>query len=143
MTGLLRRHLRFLVAFAIGAGVGLGTRALPVPEAFSLLAGVNAFFVLYLAIMLRLASTLSPADLRRHAEEDDEGLPLILLLALVAVLASVTAIFLVTNAEASTLTARLAALVSLPLGWAAIHVLAAFHYAHLHYRSPVPAFISG
>ena len=46
---LFRRHLRFLAAFAIGAGVGLGTRALPVPEVYSLLAGVNAFFLLYLA----------------------------------------------------------------------------------------------
>jgi uncharacterized membrane protein len=134
MTGLLRRHSRFLVAFAVGAGVGLGTQTLPFPEVYSLLAGVNAFFLLYIALMLRLASALSPAELSQHAEADDEGLPLIVVLAAVAVLASVTGIFLVTNDEASSLAARLTALVSLPLGWATIHVLAAFHYAHMHYR---------
>ena len=137
---LFRRHLRFLAAFAIGAGVGLGTRALPVPEVYSLLAGVNAFFLLYLAQMLQMASISTPEVLRNHAAEEDEGLPLIFALALVAVVASVTAIFLVTTAGTSTLTDRLAALVSLPLGWATIHVLAAFRYAHLHYRSPAPAF---
>lgn len=140
MTGLLSRHLRFLVAFAIGTGVGLAAQATGNPGVFSLLAGVNAFFVLYLGLMLYLAGTLTPEEMRRHAEVEDEGLPLILLLALTAVLASVTAIFLVTNAEGSSLAARLAALVSLPLGWATIHVLAGFHYAHLHYRSPQAGF---
>jgi uncharacterized membrane protein len=138
MSNLLRRHLRFLMAFAVGAGVGLGTFALPLPEVYSLLAGVNAFFVLYIAMMLKLASSLSAADLSRHAEEDDEGLPLILGLAVVAVLASVTGIFLVTSAEASSLADRLLALVGLPAGWATIHVLVAFHYAHLHYREKGP-----
>ena len=140
VTGLAARHLRFLAAFASGTGVGLAVWSLGVPGVFSLLAGVNAFFLLYLGLMLALAGTLKPDDLRRHAEVEDEGLPLILLLVLVATLASVTAIFLVMNAEGSSLVARLAALVSLPLGWATIHVLAGFHYAHLHYRSPVAAF---
>ncbi|MCU0903976.1 MAG: hypothetical protein MUE83_08895 [Tabrizicola sp.] len=52
-------------------------------------------------LMLHLASTLTPADLSRHAKEDDEGLPLIVVLAVVTVLASATGIFPVTNAEAS------------------------------------------
>ena len=134
------RHGRFLAAFAIGALVGLAVWFWAVSGVYSLLIGVNIFFLLYIGLMLWLANTLTPADLRRHAEEEDEGLPLILILALVAVLASVTAIFLVNSAEASPLAARLTALVSLPLGWATIHVLAGFRYAHLHYRSPVPGF---
>jgi uncharacterized membrane protein len=138
MSSLLRRHQRFLLAFIVGAGVGVGSSALPGPEVYNLLAGVNAFFVLYIALMLKLAGSLSSSDLGRQAEVDDEGLPLILFLALIAVLASVTGIFLVTSAEASSLYARLAALLSLPLGWATIHVLAAFHYAHLHYRGDGP-----
>lgn len=141
MTSLLTRHLRFLAAFGIGALTGVLAQVWSVPGVYGLFIGVNAFFILYLGLMLRLAGSISSDDLRHHAEEDDEGLPLILLLALVAVLASVTAIFLVMNAEGSSLAARLAALVSLPLGWATIHVLAAFHYAHLHYRRPAPAFI--
>ena len=82
----------------------------------------------------RIVGSTGPDDLRRHAEEEDEGVALILLLAALAVLVSVTAIFLVLNADASTLAARALALVSLPLGWATVHTLAAFHYAHLHYR---------
>ncbi|MCU0903975.1 MAG: hypothetical protein MUE83_08890 [Tabrizicola sp.] len=46
MTGLFHRHLRFLLAFALGTGVWLGSRALPVPEVYGLLASINAFFVL-------------------------------------------------------------------------------------------------
>jgi uncharacterized membrane protein len=134
------RHGRFLAAFGIGTLAGLAAGLGAVPGVYGLLIGVDAFFLLYLGLMLQLAGRLTHADLRAHAADDDEGLPLILILALVAALASVTAIFLVTNAEASPLAARLAALISLPLGWATIHVLAAFHYAHLHYRSPVPGF---
>ena len=43
-------------------------------------------------------------------------------------------IFLVLNVHASSPLAVVAALTSLPLGWATVHVMAAFHYAHLHYR---------
>ena len=108
---------------------------------FALLAGADAFFVLYLALSARLFRTGSVENLRRRAEADDEGVALILALALVAVLVSVTAISLVLNAEASGLAARSLALVSLPLGWAAIHVVAAFHYEHLQYRDPGPGMI--
>lgn len=141
MSSLLNRHLRFLAAFAIGALTGLSAWVWTVPGVYGLFIGVNAFFILYLGLMLRLAGQITPSELHHHAAEEDEGLPLILLLAAVAVLASVTAIFLVMNAEGSSLAARLAALISLPLGWATIHVLAGFHYAHLHYRSPTPAFL--
>ena len=135
---LSRRHGRFLIAFGLGLLVGLTSWAQSISLVFCLLAGVNAFFLLYLALMARLVRDSGPDDLRRHAAEDDEGVALILILALVAVVVSVTAIFLVLNADESGLSARLAALVSLPLGWTTIHVLAAFHYAHLHYRSSGP-----
>jgi uncharacterized membrane protein len=135
---LAPRHSRFFLAFGLGLLVGLASWAQGIAPVFSLLTGGNVFFLLYLVMMLRLARLSGPADLRRHAEDDDEGVALILLLALVAVVVSVTAIFLVMNSDTSTLATRAAALVSLPLGWATIHVLAAFHYAHLHYRGAVP-----
>ncbi len=129
------RHGRFLVAFGLGLAAGLLAWALSVLPVFALLVGADAFFLIYLLLTGRIVASTLPNDLRRHAEADDEGVTLILLLAGLAVLVSVTAIFLVLNAETSSLAARLTALVSLPLGWATIHVLAAFHYAHLHYRS--------
>ena len=128
------RHGRFLVAFALGVAAGMAAWALSVAPDFALLAAADAFFLIYLALTARIVGSTGPEELRRHAEEDDEGVALILLLAALAVGVSVTAIFLVLNADQSSLYARLTALVSLPLGWATIHTLAAFHYAHLHYR---------
>jgi uncharacterized membrane protein len=135
------RHGRFLITFAVGMAAGLACWALGVDLVFSLLIGVDVFFLAYLAVMGRLTRIADAQELRRHAEDNDEGVALILLLALIAVLASVTAIFLVLNAEESSLLARSSALVSLPLGWASLHVMAAFHYAHLHYRGKEPGMI--
>lgn len=141
MSRLAPRHWRFVVAFASGmlvAAVAWAQGVSPVP---SLLSGVNAVFLLYLGLMVGHIRRASAAELRRHAAQDDEGVALILLLALVAVATSLTAILLVLNAEAVSLHARVAALVSLPLGWATLHVLAAFHYAHLHYRGSHPGMV--
>ena len=132
---LVRRHGRFLAAFALGLVAGTVAWALSFAPVIALLAAADAFFLIYLLLTARIVGSTSADDLRRHAEEDDEGVTLILLLAGLAVLVSVTAIFLVLNADASSLAARLAALVSLPLGWATVHTLVAFHYAYLHYRA--------
>lgn len=135
------RHGRFLIAFGLGLGIGLISWAQAIAPAFALLAAADAFFLSYLVLTARIVGSTGPEDLRRHAEEDDEGVALILLLAALAALVSVTAIFLVLNADATSFAARLAALASLPPGWATIHVLAAFHYAHLHYRGTAPGMV--
>lgn len=132
------RHGRFLIAFALGVAAGIAAWALSVAPDFALLTAADVFFLIYLTLTARIVGSTGPEELRRHAEEDDEGVALILLLAALAVAVSVTAIFLVLNASASSFAARSLALVSLPLGWATIHTLAAFHYAHLHYRSEGP-----
>jgi uncharacterized membrane protein len=135
------RHGRFLVAFSLGVAAGAAVWALSVRPEFALLIAADAFFLIYLLLTARIIGSTDADALRRHAEEDDEGVALILLLAGLAVLVSVTAIFLVLNADASTLAARSLALVSLPLGWATVHTLAAFHYAHLHYRGDAPGML--
>jgi uncharacterized membrane protein len=132
---LFRRHGRFLLSFCLGLCAGLAAWALSFTPVFALLAGADFLFLTYLLLTVRIIGKTSPDDLRHHAEDDDEGVALILLLAGLAVLVSVAAIFLVLNADESSLGARLAALVSLPLGWATVHTLIAFHYAYLHYRS--------
>jgi uncharacterized membrane protein len=128
------RHGRFMAAFALGVAAGAASWALAVRPDFALLVAADAFFLIYLLLTARIIGSTNADALRHHAEEDDEGVALILILAALAVLVSVAAIFLVLNANASTLAARSLALVSLPLGWATVHTLAAFHYAHLHYR---------
>jgi uncharacterized membrane protein len=136
-----RRHGSFVAAFAAGLLVAILAWVQGVAPVFCLLSGVNLFFVLYLGLMAGRIRTATAAELRRHAAEEDEGVALILFLALVAVVASVAAIVVVLNSDNSGLHARIAALVSLPLGWATVHVLAAFHYAHLHYRGPAPGMV--
>lgn len=132
---LAHRHGRFLLAFLLGIIAGGTAWALSVEIDFALLTAADVFFLIYLALTARIVGNTGAEDLRRHAEEEDEGVALILLLAALAVGISITAIFLVLNAEASSLLARLTALVSLPLGWATVHTLLGFHYAYLHYRT--------
>lgn len=140
MIRLAPRHGRFLIAFALGVAAGIAAWALSVAPDFAVLAAADVFFLIYLALTARILDSTGPDELRRHAAEDDEGVVLIILLAALAAGVSVTAIFLVLNADASSIAARAMALVSLPLGWATIHTLAAFHYAHLHYLGDEPGF---
>jgi uncharacterized membrane protein len=86
--------------------------------------------------MARHAGHTSAAALKHHAQDEDEGIALILTLALIAVTSSLAAIgLLLIRPEGGTgaLTAVLA-IAAVPLGWAVLHTLAAFRYAHLHYE---------
>ncbi|WP_103258681.1 DUF1345 domain-containing protein [Tabrizicola aquatica] len=134
------RHGRFLAAFALGALIAFVAWVQGLSPAFALLSGVNAFFVLYLGLMALRIRSLTAAELRRHAAAADEGVALILFLTALAVLASLTAIAVVLNAGSGG-RAQIGALIGLPLGWAALHVLAALHYAHLHYRGAQPGMV--
>ena len=103
------------------------------PLTTSILIATNSCFAFYLALELRLAARLTPALLRKRAADDDEGVPLILLLALAMIIVSLTAIFRVLNAGADGWPEAALALATIPLGWAVLHTLAAFHYAYLYY----------
>jgi uncharacterized membrane protein len=128
------RHHRFFIAFAFGCVVFALTHfAAGVESAVAALAGFDSFALAYLMLMAAYAKRTSGADLRRHAEEGDEGTALILTLALAAVAASIAAVFLImSRPEGGVLGAGLA-LAAVPLGWAVVHTLTAFRYAHLHY----------
>ena len=128
-----RRHLRFLVAFVFGLTIWVVTAAAEVDQAIRALVAVNGFFAIYLIQMARLTLVTSVDDLRRHAEADDEGSALILLLAVAAVIVSVAALFMVLNRHSTTLSESLFALAAAPLGWTLLHMLVAFRYAHLYY----------
>jgi uncharacterized membrane protein len=129
----LRRHARFLIAFTLGLAALLPLPLLAIDPVLRALVAVNLFFLAYLLLMARLALATSPQDLRRHAAEDDEGMPLILTLAVGAVIVALAAVFLVLNRRTDGLAELLFALAAVPLGWAMLHVLAAFRYAHLYY----------
>ncbi len=131
----LRRHGRFYLAAAIG--VAAAALATPLRPELRLLVAGDAFFVTYLLLMGRLALRNGPDDLRRRAAEEDEGLPLIFALTLAAAVTSVSAIFVVLNQPDATALTFAVAVASVPLGWATVHTLAAYHYANLYY-APLP-----
>lgn len=127
------KHARFFLSFLLGLAMWLVGLATPLDMLMRALLAVNGFFVCYLALMLALSLRTDADQLRRHAEADDEGAFLILFLAVGAVVVSLTAIFLVLNRANDSLAEALFALAAAPLGWATLHVLAAFRYAHLYY----------
>ncbi|MDO5528094.1 MAG: DUF1345 domain-containing protein [Paracoccus sp. (in: a-proteobacteria)] len=129
---LWSRHARFYLA--LGAGVLAGAAAVFLPPVQRLLLGSNLFFAIYLVLMFRFASSLGPGDLRRHAESADEGTGLIILVAGCAVSVSLAAIFVELNTrQRGDYTGPALALLSVPLGWAVLHMLMAFHYARAWY----------
>lgn len=132
MLSDLRHHRRFLIAVAIGFLGGLLAWGLPLNT--RILFGADLFFVVYLLTTLRSLRRLTPQLLSSHCDDADEGLPLILLLALTGIglsLFSVVQIMRDTGPP-SVLNTGLA-LAAIPLGWATLHVVMGFHYADMWY----------
>ena len=127
------RHGRFLIALGLGVAVYLGSWFTTLPGAERGLVAFDVFALGYLAMTFGLLGRVSTEMLRRKAETDDEGMPLIILLTMGAVGASLVAIWLVLAGRESDGLGLLLALAAVPLGWAAVHTVAAFHYAHLLY----------
>lgn len=130
---LIRRHLRLLVSVGFGgvlagASLWLGNGTLT-----DVLFGVNGFFAGYLALSLWLTIRSTPDDLRNRAEEDDEGVVLMGVISLTAVLVSLGAIVQVLNSPEQSLLAAGMSLAAVPLGWAMLHTVVAFRYARLFY----------
>lgn len=128
----IRHHGAFYVAALAGVAVWIVAWRLgwPIPAVL----GGDAFFVIYLAFVAAMRVQMSPDDLRRHASEQDEGILIIILLAVAAIIFSLTAIFALLNQGGQPGPWQLVcAIASVPLGWLTLHTIAAFHYAHLYY----------
>lgn len=128
-----------MIAFGIGLLAGAAALLAGSTTTFAILLAADLCFALYLGLDLQLAASLTPALLRQRATDGDEGVPLILFLALGTVAVSLTAIISVfaarTVGDGPTLSLALA---SIPLGWAVLQTMAAFHYAHLYYAPNRP-----
>ena len=133
-TSHFRQHGRFYLAALAGTVVCIASWSLPWP--LPALIGGDTFFLIYLVLMTHFALHLRPNDLRRRASVEDEGMMLIALLALAAIVFSLLAIFTLMNQGGTPPAAELAlAIASVPLGWLMLHTVAAFHYAHLFYAT--------
>lgn len=130
----LTRHRALFLAFAAGLATGIGGRAAGLPLAWAGLMAADTMFLAYLGLAARRLRGLDADVLRRRAAMADEGVAVILLIVAVSVVTGVTSIFFVLNApDVARGWAAALALGSVPLGWAMMHTVAAFHYAFLFY----------
>jgi uncharacterized membrane protein len=129
----MRRHKRFYLAFAAGLLAAALAHFAGMAQGVQALLAVDVFYVTYLGLMLPMIRQ-GPDQLRQRAASDDEGVWLIVILAAIAVAVGLAAIVTMLTRDASvSMFETTLALASVPLGWAMIHTLAAFHYAHLYY----------
>jgi uncharacterized membrane protein len=130
-----RHHKRFLLAAALAILAWWPLASLP--TTLRLLVVGDVFFLLYLVFILHMAARTDRDGLRRRARTEDEGIVLIALLTLAAIGLSLFSIFeLIHSGGGAEGGALLIALVSVPLGWATLHAMAAQHYGHLYYGPP-------
>lgn len=128
----LRRHLRFLLSFGIGLVVGLVAWNMQAVDRLLLFS--VSFCLCYMLMTALLVRGMTVEMLRRHADLDDEGMLVIVPIAFVSVAISLVAIVLTVRNPHSGFWLRPAlALASVPLGWAMIHTVMAFHYASIWY----------
>ena len=132
--GGLRRHRRFYLAFVLGLALfGISFGVARMAPSLSALLAFDAFAALYLTLTLIHAARLTPEGLRAHVGDEDEGIALIVLLAAGSVLVSLAAVLAVLGHGASWGLVQALALAAVPLGWAMVHMVAAFRYAHLYH----------
>lgn len=128
----LRRHKRFYAAAALGAAVYATMNF----AHFSLAAAAagDTFFAAYLAASARLILNSAKADERVCADTEDEGIMIVVVIALAAVIFNVVGIFILLNqGHRPDPLSLLVVLTAAPLGWCMLHTIAAFHYANLYY----------
>ncbi len=126
------RHTRFLVALAAGLAVLASALVAGLVPSRGLPLAVDVMFVTYL-LLVRPLLHLTPDDLRQRAETEDPGAALIFVVALLALGVSLWSIFVAVRRDQADTVEMALGFAALPLGWATLNTLAAFHYAHLYY----------
>ena len=113
------------VVYVVLAGQGFALR---------ILAAGDSFFALYLLMMAIVTAQTTAKDLKQRSALEDEGIAVVLLVALAIIVLSSIAIFTVLRQKQGPSPVALTlALAGVPLGWFTLHTLAAFHYAYIFY----------
>ena len=131
LAAYLHHHARFYGALAAGLAACLAARMTGFPT--PLLLGGDVFFLVFLILCLFLLGE-SADKFARRADSADEGIAVVIVVTLGAILFFCAAVFEALNTKhaASALPLVLAA-AGAPLGWLVLHTVMAFHYANLHY----------
>ncbi|MEI9932125.1 MAG: DUF1345 domain-containing protein [Rhizomicrobium sp.] len=131
----LTHHWRFYACFLFGAAVYLFLGSVPPPV--RVLAGGDAFFASYIAMLAFLALSITPKQLDRKADVEDEGIVIVILFALVMIGFCLFAIITLLHLKQAVDPYAIAlAIAGAPLGWFMLHMMMAFHYAYLFYSEP-------
>jgi uncharacterized membrane protein len=132
------RHWRLWAAATVGVLGWILARRLNAPVSTHVLIGWDAGALIYIVLTWRLFLTADEAEVRRRAAREDEGPSLILVIVLIAILASLAAVVSamlharVAGHGARTVTAACAG-VTLILSWIVLHSVFVLHYAHRHF----------
>ena len=127
-----KRHVRFYASAVLGI-LAAAVAAAAFPR-LAIVAGADTFFIAYLLSVTALVVSATPDKLRQLSVDEDEGIVLIVLIALAAIVVSLASIFLLLSEQPGPDTAEFVlALASAPLGWFMLHTIAALHYAHRYY----------
>jgi len=98
------------------------------------LAAGDGFFFVYLAAAAAAVYRIDVKGLKKSAAFEDEGILIVVLIALVVIgISSLAIITVLQEKHAPSPLAMTLALSGAPLGWMALHTIAAFHYANLFY----------
>jgi uncharacterized membrane protein len=134
---IVRTHGRLFASFLIGTALFF---AFPTAErlATRILIGWDVAVTVYLALAFVMVSRFDIALVRRRAATQDEGGTLILILTILAAIASLAAILAELGPTRGTDPAHwnfyvVHAVLTIALSWTFIHVVFAFHYAHEFY----------
>jgi uncharacterized membrane protein len=126
-----RHHGRFYLSVVCGIAVWL----LPIRAIDGIripLSGAT-FFLVYLASSAALARSLTTEDLRKKARFEDEGIVVIVLITLAVIGLSIGSLVLLLGSDERNGWLLVPAVANVPLSWATLHTILAFHYAHLFY----------
>jgi uncharacterized membrane protein len=128
-----RHHGRFYLAALCGLAVWLLLLPLDaMADVHIPLAGVT-FFLIYLVSSAILAAGHTTENLRRKADLEDEGIIAIVLITLAAIGLSIWSLVPLLGKNRESVWFLFPAIANVPLGWATLHTIMAFHYAHLFY----------
>lgn len=128
----LRHHWHFYAAAFVGGLVFVVAGSFSGPE--RTLAAGDSFFAVYLATAIWAIYRIDADGLRRKAAYEDEGIFLVILIALVVIgISSLSIVTVLRERHAPSALPLSLAIAGAPLGWTALHTIAAFHYANLYY----------
>ena len=131
----LHHHARFYGCLILGLLVFAFAGAYSLPVRM-LMAG-DVFFAAYILVLATVSARITPEELDRKADIEDEGIGLVVLVSLVMIAFCLFAIIqLLHHKGAPDWLALVLAAAGAPLGWFMLHMLMAFHYAYLFYSDP-------